>query len=203
MTCVHCEKAETDTGLCQQCEAWASEPVPAKKQTLFQIGADAQALNDLLVELEGDISDPAVAEAIDEWLQETGDALDKKLDGYGALIREREALAAARKAEAQRLLDLAKTDENTVKRLKDRLQFFFENNGISKQETARFKFSLAANGGKAPVIIDGNYKPDEVPFSFQKQVVDFDKEEIRKALEAGDELSFARLGERGRSLRIK
>lgn len=171
--------------------------------TLFEIGADTQALNDLLVELEGDISDPAVAEAIDGWLNETSTALDKKLDGYGALIREREAKAAARKAEAQRLLDLAKTDENTVKRLKERLQFFFDANGITKQETARFKFSVVANGGKLPLIINEGLAPEDVAEGWQKQVISFDNEAIREALEAGNELSFARLGERGSSLRIK
>lgn len=172
-------------------------------KTLFEIGADAQALNELLIELEGDISDPAVAEAIDEWLQENSVALDKKLDGYGALIREREALAEARKAEAARLQALAKTDENTAKRLKERLQYFFEERGITKQETARFKFSVVANGGKAPLLIDEGICPEDMPEVWQKVTVDFDRDAIRQALEAGAKISCARLAERGRSLRIK
>lgn len=172
-------------------------------KTLFDLGADAEALDALLTELEGDISDPAVAEAIDAWLQENHDGLEKKLDGYGALIREREAKAEARKAEAARLLELSRTDENMAKRLKERLFFFFDERGVAKKETARFKFSIVSNGGKLPLIIDPETNPEEISVFLQKHTVDFDKDAIRTALENEDVLDFARLGERGRSLRIK
>lgn len=171
-----------------------------QKQTLFEIGADARALDALLEEIEGDISEPEVAAAIDEWLQETGTALETKLDGYAALITERTAKAKARREEAERMTKLARADENLAARLKERLQFFFEEHGIEKRETARFKISLAQNGGKLPLIID-DVSPDSLPDYYTKR--ELDRESIREALEGGLPLNFARLGERGTSIRIR
>lgn len=58
-------------------------------------------------------------------------------------------------------------------------------------------------GGKAPLIINEGVLALSVPERFQLVDFDFDKAEIRKALEDGEELDFARLGERGESLRLK
>lgn len=171
------------------------------KRTLFQIGADAMALNELLEELEGDVSDPAVADAIDEWLSETGASFEAKLDGYAALIGERLALSKARKDEAKRLTELARGDEGMAARLKERLQRFFEENGIEKKETARYKFTLAQNGGVLPLILSEDITPADVGDEFTSRV--FDNAAIRAALESGMDCDFAALGARGTSLRIK
>lgn len=174
-----------------------------KKQTLFEICADLRALENLLEEIGGDISDPEVAEAIDQWLGENSEALETKLDGYAALITERMAMSKARKEEAKRLSDLARADENFAKRLRERLQLHFEEQGIEKTETARFKFSLANNGGRVPVLLDEEFPAEELPAEFQLQRIEADKDAIREALERGEVLEFARLGERGKSLRIR
>jgi hypothetical protein len=92
-------------------------------------------------------------------------------------------------------------DSNAVKRLKDRLQAFFESHDIRKVETPRFRVSLAANGGKLPVVLDC---PEEnVPEDYTKVRVEVDKTAIREAIEAGRVLDFAHLGERGRHLSIR
>lgn len=174
--------------------------------TLFAIGADALALQDLLEEhltrSEGELT-PDVEAAFDDWLRENQHDLTRKLDSYGALIREWDAKAAARKAEAQRLLELSKQDENKARWAKERLKIFFELTGRTKEETERFKFSLAQNGGKAPLIINEDYLPQELPECFQKITVDYDKEVIRQVLEADGYLEFATLAERGTHLRIR
>jgi len=48
------------------------------------------------------------------------------------------------------------------------------------------------------MVIDG-----EVPESFLKVIYEADKDKIRQALKDGQELSFARLEERGRHITIK
>lgn len=171
--------------------------------TLYAIGADMEALADLLHEVGGDVSEDDAEAAIDRWLEENAHALGDKLDGYGTIIRQFEERAAFRKAEADRLRALAQTDENNVKRLKDRLRWFFETHGIQKQETARFKFSLAANGGKAPLEL--LVPPEEIPSAWRTEVVTYrpETDAIREALEKGTELRFARLGERGRHVRLR
>ena len=51
--------------------------------------------------------------------------------------------------------------------------------------------------------MDDSVSPTELPEKFQKVNVEIDKTAIRSALEAGEDLDFARLGDRGASIRIK
>lgn len=207
-------------GILQQNGAMAAEEVspearytnggkPAAKRTLWQLGADAEALADLLENHYADsdgVVDDEVAAIMDEWLADNQQALADKLDGYCALIRQYEATAEARKAEVDRLRKLATTDANTAARLKARLQAFMEATGVEKCETPRFKIAIANNGGQLPMLLDegtdwqavAELNPDLVHFVFQPN-----KDAIREMLGDGAEFGFARLGERGRSLRIR
>jgi hypothetical protein len=159
------------------------------------------ALEELLFELGGDVTDEEAAAAIDAWLAEADVPLKQKLDGYGAVIRERELKAAARKSEADRLAALASTDSATVKRLKERLKWFFEAEGLEKLETDRFKFSLDANGGKAPILI--HVAPESLPEWAKRITVTADTEALRGEIESGGTVEGVELGERGRHIRIR
>lgn len=164
------------------------------------------ALEELLFEVEGDVSEECAEAAITAWLAEADIPLRAKLDAYGAVIRERELRGAARKAEAERYGGLAEVDLNTAKRLKARLHWLFVNEGIEKMETERFKFTLANNGGKAPVLI--HVSPSELPEWARRVTVSADTEAIRGEIEERERtgamgLDFAAIGERGRHLRIK
>ena len=174
------------------------------QKTLMQIGEDGLALDALIEEFaathDGDLTE--IAPQIDAWLEENANALELKLEGYTGVIREYEARAKARKEEAQRIMALAQVDANQASALKDRLKYFFEVRGLVKIETATAKISLVNNGGVVPVIID-EIAPEELPEKFQRVIVEADKKAIREALEQMEELPFARLGERGKSLRIK
>lgn len=174
--------------------------------TLYEIRDDLEALHALLYEVGGDITEEEAEAAIDAWLRETDEALKDKLDRYAALIRETEAKAASRKEEADRLAALATTDLNTAKRLKARLQWFFEDQGIEKMETERFKFTLANNGGRAPVIVRAPV--DELPEWARRVTVTADTEAIRgeieeRARDGREPLDFAEIGPRGKHLRIR
>ena len=166
------------------------------KRTLFEISEDIQALDDLLFEMGGDVTDADAV--IDKWFTDNADALNAKLDGYAALIAQRRAFAITRRAAADALEALAKADENTAQRLKDRLKFFFESRGIDKMETSEHRFALAKNGGKLPLLVTG-----EVPTQFQKTTVSPDSDAIRAALDSGEKLDFAELGTAGSHLRIR
>lgn len=169
--------------------------------TLYAIGEDLEALRALLEETGGDVTDADAEAAIDAWLAEGETAMREKLDAYGSLIREFETRAAGRKAEADRLASLATVDTNAAKRMKDRLRWFFEAQGVEKLETERFRFTLANNGGKVPVSV--LLPPEALPEWCQRVSVAADVDAIRAKLEAGEALDFAALGERGRHLRIK
>ena len=169
------------------------------KRTLLDIADDFAALDDLLDELDGDISGQEAAVAA--LFAESGAALDEKVDGYVRLIREYDARVALRKEEAKRIAALAKTDEGRAKWLKERLLFALDAMGIDKLETATHRVSVAKNGGKAPLIIDDADALGE--FFFIEEVRRLDKDALRAALATRDDVDGAHIGERGRSLRIK
>jgi hypothetical protein len=168
--------------------------------TLYDLHGELLALGALLAEVGGDVTDADAEAAIDAWFAEVHDARDEKLDAYGALIREFQARSNARKDEADRLAGLARVDENAAKRLKARLQWFLDEHGLRRVETARFRFVVAQNGGKAPVHVA--LAPDLLPAPYRRVHYTADLDAIRAALEAGESLEFARLEERGKHLRI-
>lgn len=170
------------------------------KQTLLQITDDMVALGDILAEHGGDISSPEVEAAFTEWEAELTVNLHDKLDSYAALIFEMEARANARRVEASRLALRAKIDENSANALRERLRLAFQCKGLAPVETKRYKIGLVNNGGKAPLLIEG-----EVPTEFTKTVttVEPDKDKIRQFIEGGGTTSFARIGERGQRISIR
>jgi hypothetical protein len=172
-------------------------------RSLFAISDDLLALDNILDDLGGDVSDEQVESIIAEWFENLGEERDRKLDNYAAFIRELEARAEARKVEAHRLAALVTIDTNRILALKRRLKWFFEYHNLPPIQTARFRLSLAGNGGKLPLLLDPDLTADSLPEEFRKVSVTPDPDKIRAALESGAQLDFARLGERGKSIRIK
>lgn len=178
---------------------------PATKRTLLNIADDMVALDNLLEETGGDVTDPEVEAAIDSFMAELQTDLDNKTDNYCGLIRQKELLAACRKEEAERLRMAAKAEENQAKYLKDRLKLVLEFLGVKKAGKVRTA-SVCNNGGKQPLIMPPVTDPDMIPERFRKVIsqVVVDEDKVREALEAGEDLgSFAQLAPRGTHLRIK
>jgi len=170
--------------------------------TLLEISEDLLALNDLIegdVDATGEIS-PEAAAALDQWFAELTQDRDRKLDNYGALVRERTLRAAARREEMERLAIRVRVDENQVKYLKQRLMEFLIVQKTPKVETRRYKFSCCGNGGVQPM--DVPERPEDLPKDYQKQVVAADTEKIRADLAAGKTVAGCCLRERGKHLRI-
>jgi hypothetical protein len=172
------------------------------KTTLFQISDDLRALEDLLIESGGDISDPASEAAIEAFFAELGDARDQKVDNIAALIREWEARASSRRDEAARMTKLARVDENAALRLKTRLAQFFQAHDLKRIDTPRFRVTLAGNGGRAPLLFAADYDAAKLPAHLQRFSVGTDGDLLREWLESGQVAEGVTLGERGQSLRI-
>jgi hypothetical protein len=172
-------------------------------QTLLDITDDLSALDDLLAENGGDVTDPAVAAAVDRWFAELDGALEAKADGYAALITTMRQRAEVRKAESDRLARRAKQDEASARFLADRLKSALEQRGVKKLETARFRIGVAGNGGLQP--LDLRVPAEQLPEWARRTVVNVsaDTEAIRRRLEAGERLEFANLMPRGTRLTIK
>lgn len=132
-------------------------------------------------------------DTLDSVLAEIGD----KADAYAVVIAEAKSAAEKFKAESERLGAIAKRYENSIDYMKFRLKQAMEEMGMKELKGDYHKFRIQKNGGKKPMQITG-----EVPDNYKKIVYEDDKEKIRKALEDGEELSFAHLEERGTHLRI-
>lgn len=172
------------------------------KQTLLDITEDMAAIDELLAESGGEITQETEG-TLDAWFAELDTNLTGKVDNYCALITEIEARAAVRKAEADRLYERAKVDENAAKALRERLRFVWELRELGKVQTSRYTVSLAKNGGKAP--LDVRVGAEDLPAWAVKTetVVTVDKDAIRARLDAGEQLDFASLMQRGNRISIK
>lgn len=169
-------------------------------KSLFELSEEILGLDALLDSVEDD--DPEGQRAILEGYMSTlEDDLQHKLDNYAAFITELEARAAARKAEAERVLHRSKVDANKAERLKAVLKWFFQTHEMTKYETARYRVSLCANGGKLPLLLN----PDLLTEEYLNEIVSYvpDSDRIREALESGQQVPGAMLGERDTHLRIK
>lgn len=170
------------------------------KKSLFHISEDLVMLQEMLEHVDTD------SEQVNEilaFLENGQKELLHKLDNYAELICELTARSEARKQRAKEMTELAKADEALVKRLKTTLQYFFEAKGISRQDTDRHRITLAKNGGKLPVVFNDAVMPENMPEKYQITVISPNTDAIRADLEAGENLPFAKLGDRGQSLRIK
>lgn len=104
--------------------------------TLYELTAEQARIEDLLEQNGGEIT-PEIEEA----LTLTADALPKKVDGYGTLIRQFAAAEAACDAEIKRLQGLKKTAQNAQRNMKDRILYAMENFGYEKLTGDITKFS--------------------------------------------------------------
>lgn len=170
-------------------------------QTLWEIGQDMLALDQIMAECGGDMDDPKVAQAIAEMNDQIINDLEVKADNYAAYVHHLLARAKARAEEAERLSARAKVDTNAAKRLRENMKTVLEFAGVKKIETPRFQISIAGNGGKQP--IECNVKPDDLPDELRKTEFKINSDAIRTKLEAGEEVPGCRLLERGTSLRIR
>lgn len=171
-------------------------------QTLLDITDEAAALDALLAEAGGEIT-PETEAIIDGWFAEVETNLYGKVDNYCRLISEIEARAEIRKAEAKRMADRARVDENAADALRERLRFVWEARRLGKVHTSRYTVSLAKNGGKAPLDIRCGVE-DLPAWAVKTETVStVNKDAIRERLDAGEALDFASLMDRGTRISIK
>lgn len=173
------------------------------RRSLFDIGHDLIALDLLLDEIGGDVTDPQADAAITAWTAELANDEARKLDGWVGYVRQLEMEAAAAKAEAEQWLARVKSRESRIAWLKETLKRHLENTGRTKVQTlAGRTIAVQANGGHPPVEIDA-VDPYGLPDRLCEVRRLIDREKVRRALEAGEELAFARVLPRGTHVRIR
>lgn len=160
---------------------------------LFEIVGEFQLLYEMAIEDEVD------PELFNDTLEAITGELEAKGAGYVAVIEQLEMEAAKADLLAKKYSNLKKTRKNAIKRMKDRLLIAIDALGKTEIPAGDFTIKVKKNGGKQTMTV--NY--ELVPDSWRRIVLEVDEEKIRKALESGEELAFAKLEERGRHIEIK
>ena len=127
---------------------------------------------------------------------------DDKIDQYCRAVKNTEAESEALKEEIKRLTAKKKHVDKIAERL--RRSIYSSMTSIGRKKAGRIlSASIRANGGILPLQLAENLKLEELPEAYRKVEYKADTDAIRKALEAGEALAFARFGERGENLQIK
>jgi Gp157 protein len=160
-------------------------------RSLYEIGEDLHALEEMLTDTEGEIPEGEIGAAIEEWFDQLGEERDEKIRRMCALIEMMRFSAEACDEEARRLAKLRRASENGAERLKERLKKFFEEHKIQKLDLRIFKPRIQINGGFLPLIYPQEWElvPANAPERFHRRVVLLDKEAMRaEAEQVADEI---------------
>jgi hypothetical protein len=177
-------------------------------QTLYAITEEYRALDQLLAEAEEagqDMSSPEVAEIVTRWWLALDGDLTAKAHRCIAVIREQEGLSELAKAEAARLAAYAASKAARAARVRDAVHAAMQVAHVKRLDTPLGAVTVAANGGKAPLVV-ADVDPLEVQAVYPDLVevrTTINKAAVRDALEHGQPLPFAVIGERGTHLRIR
>ena len=140
-------------------------------------------------------------ESLEEILVTINDELEAKADGYASVIANLTSDIEGIKAEEKRLKERRTAYEKSIERLKETLYKAMKETGKTKFKTERFSFNIAKNGGALPVqlLVDVSELPDDLVVIERKA----DKKAITQYINDTGDCTYALLGERGESLRIK
>lgn len=155
----------------------------------------ANEFQELLALIES--SDEEDQQMLTDTLDEVAAQLAAKIDGYVSVMKRGSNDADLLEKESKRLAAAAKAIRNNVSKMNDTAMLAMEKLGTKELKGEFHKLKIVGKGGIAPLEITGT-----VPDNFKKVTIEDDKAKIRKALENGEELSFAHLGERGTYVKV-
>lgn len=162
--------------------------------TLYELKDNYRAVLELMEDEDVD------QEAILTTLEAISDEIEVKAENYAVIIKELQSEAEKLKKEEDRLKRRRQTIENNINTMKLNLQEAMVLTDKRKFKTEHFTFGIQKNGGNLPVFIDDE---DALPERFKVYTWKPDNEQLRNYLEMMGTQSFAHLGERGESLRIR
>lgn len=177
--------------------------------SLFDLAGDAMALQRQIAELAEQLHsddgaiDPDVSESLEALLlEESGsrEALQRKADAYCWVISQLRGQAAYRKAESDRLRDLADADARRADALQERLL-----SALAAVDADATRWSLPAHeitSRKTEIVVvdpDADLPPE---LTREKRVIQPDKTAIKAAIKAGRVIPGAELV-KGRSWSIR
>jgi uncharacterized small protein (DUF1192 family) len=163
--------------------------------TLYDLTQDYRNLLDLAGSMDED-----EIQAFNDTLEAVLGEIEVKADGYAVVLAEIEGRINIVNKEIGRLEAIESALSNTRRRMIDRLKTAMEEIGKKEIKTDLHKFKIVNNGGKLPMTVQEDCVPEE--YTKTEVKITPDKDKIRAALESGEVLPFASLGERGTHLKI-
>lgn len=149
--------------------------------TLYELSDAYQVLLEMAEDPE---TDP---EFLADTLEGLEGEIEDKCDGCAVVMKELEGRAEMISKEIKRLEAWKKACENNRDRIKARIQNVMEMSGKEKFETGRFKFRIQNN--PPSVVVDAESWMD-VPDDFLKfRDPEYDRTKMKKAIQAGADLS--------------
>lgn len=148
-------------------------------QSLIEDGADSELFTAALNEIDGELSE--------------------KLENYAMIITNIQSNVDGKKFEAKRLLERAKNEEESIKRMKLVMQEAVIASGNKTVKTEKFNFTVQKNPPSLN-ILDENLVPRK--FIEIEQVIKIDKKAILSDLKNGEFIPGVEKTQ-GESLRIR
>lgn len=144
-----------------------------------------------MLDLQDEELSPEQREELDKYLQELGDAEANKVDNFAQFVKVQTARAKAIREEAQRLSARARAIDNRIAGLKEYYQRNMGTFGLTKIQGGIYTVSLRNNKS---VQVDDTAL-EALPLEYKNVKVEPRKTEIKKAIEAGQELAGCRIVE--------
>lgn len=160
--------------------------------TLFDIVGEFQDLYAMATS-EEEQAEQVFIDTLDSIMGE----IETKSEGYIAVINKLDMEQKKAKEVADRYAAIARSRENSIKRMKERLLYALDQMGKNELAAGDFTIKIKANGGVAPLIIDG-----DVPDNMTKITVEPDNKKIREFLK-DNSCDWAHIAPRGRHVEIK
>lgn len=163
--------------------------------TLYELSAEYMNLLSLLNDEEVD------GDSLTAYLDNIEGEFEEKAENYAIVMQSMANDIESIEKEIKRLRERKEALDRNKQSLKNYLEYSMKTIGKTKFKTARFSFNIAKNGGSLPVIlkVDAEHLPDElrtvVYKANNKAILDY-------IASTGDE-TYAEIGERGESLRIR
>jgi len=164
---------------------------------------ELRAVEQEIIDNDGEVTDELDARhdaALDKLLTLEG-SVEKKIDGYGAVMTELEQEIEAVKGREQPIKDMKKNLRSRRKalqrnrdKMKERLMVYLRELGKERVEGDNFRFRRQSNGGRRSVDISPGTGPEDVSEEFTR--TSLDKSAIRDALK-----ELARLRKQYKQLR--
>lgn len=151
--------------------------VATKKPTLMAIAQDAMALEQLIFEESGELS-----ETLEKWLGEIQNNLTDKVDNYHFLMQRFESSSEMLRKRAGQITGAARSLDNVVDRMKGRIKEAMHLGGLQEILGSDFRFKLA-RGADRVVIDERQVDPS---FFTERVVRELDKEKLLLAAKAAE-----------------